>query len=143
MFNTKKTSDVNEIKASVNDLVEGAENTAADIANDVKNAANNLQTKSNEYFNESKSDVMELTHNLKALLTDVDYSGKAHEIKAQVLRKADEWRHLASDEVTKVLAAGTEKTRKTVREQPLLTLGVAAGAGLLIGYLLGQKKSSK
>lgn len=143
MFNIKKTNDVNEIKASAAELVEGAENTAADIANDVKNAANNLQAKSSEYFNESKSDVMELTQNLKALLTDVDYSGKAHEIKAQVLRKADEWKHLVSDEATKALAAGTDKTRKTVQEQPLLTLGVVAGLGLLVGYLLGQKKSSK
>lgn len=143
MFNTKKTNDVNEIKASATHLVEGAENTAADIASDVKNIASNLQAKSNEYLNESKSDVIELTQNLKALLTDVDYSGKAHEIKAQVLRKADEWKNLVSDEATKALTAGKEKTRKTVQEQPLLTLGVAAGAGLLIGYLLGQKKSSK
>lgn len=133
MFNKDKNKD---LKDEVANLVDTAQENVTDIASDV-------QCKTSELFNESKKDVMELTHNLKALLTDVDYSGKAHEIKAQVMKKADEWKHLVSEEATKAMVAGTEKTRKAVREQPLLTLSLAAATGLLIGYLLGQKKTAK
>lgn len=64
-------------------------------------------------------------------------------MKAQVLDKADEWKHSLKDEVTRAVDVSTAQTKKAVREQPLLTLGVAIGAGLLIGYLLGHKESSE
>jgi len=45
--------------------------------------------------------------------------------------------------VTHAYEAGKERTVHTVQEKPLLSLGLAIGAGVLLGYILGSKQSSK
>lgn len=140
MFNLNKNNDV---KKAVSNLVNTAEDNVADIASDVKNTATSLRSKTKASVKEPKNYALELINNLKELLIETDYSKKAHHMKAQVLDKADEWKHSLKDEVTRAVDVSTAQTKKAVREQPLLTLGVAIGAGLLIGYLLGHKESSE
>lgn len=140
MFNMNKDKSVKE---EVANLVGTTEVNVADIASNVKNATTSLQSKTKATIKESKGDALELINNLKELLTETNYTSKVQDMKEQVLNKTDEWKHVVKAEVARALDASTAQTKKAVREQPLLTIGVAIGAGLLIGYLLGNKESSK
>lgn len=140
MFNMNKDKSVKE---EVANLVATTEVNVADIASNVKNATTNLQSKTKATIKESKGDALELINNLKELLTETNYTSKVQDMKEQVLNKTDEWKHVVKAEVARALDASTAQTKKAVCEQPLLTIGVAIGAGLLIGYLLGNKESSK
>jgi ElaB/YqjD/DUF883 family membrane-anchored ribosome-binding protein len=43
------------------------------------------------------------------------------------------------DEIKERALAGAKATDETIREHPYQALGVALGAGLLLGYLLGRR----
>jgi ElaB/YqjD/DUF883 family membrane-anchored ribosome-binding protein len=64
-------------------------------------------------------------------------------IKEQVTNKVAEWKALIQHEVTNAVESSKARTTKVLHEQPFTSLAVAVGAGILIGYLLGNKQSSK
>lgn len=140
MFNRGKT---NGVKEEASNLVGNVKDSATDIARDVKKSAKQIENKAIDTMVDSKAEILTLIGSLKALLADTDYAGNARHMKDQVLAKADEWRQMAADEISHVTDVSVVKTRSVVREQPLVSVGVAIGAGLLIGYILGHKSSSK
>ncbi len=144
MFNISKNNEVkvSDLKDNATDLVETAQEGIAEISSDVKHAAGKLQDKTQGKIKETKEDAMRLINDLKALLAENTSASRINEVKEQVLDKAGEWKSLVQDEVARAIETTNAKTKKVVTEQPLLSLGVAVAAGVLLGYVLGHKQSS-
>lgn len=152
MFNLNKNNEVkfSDIKNNATDLADSVQENIAEISeeisSDVKQSvskmSNKVQEKAKETIKESQDDAMTLINNLRALLSENVNTNTMRDVKEQVFDKASEWKNLVQDEVTRTIEASNAQTKKVVREQPLLSLGIAVGAGILLGYVLGNKQSS-
>jgi len=67
---------------------------------------------------------------------------KAEEIKDQLTEQYRDWKDTIQREVEVAIKDSQVRSRKVLNEQPLLTLAVAVGAGALLGYLIGNHRSS-
>lgn len=149
MFNIGKSNEdkVDNIKENATTLLDTTQENLAELASDVKHsvtkASNKIEGKTSEAVNNTKDDAMTLINNLKALLSENTNSTKIQDAKQQAFDKASEWKILVQDEVTRAIETTNAKTKKAVTEQPLLSLGIAVAAGVLLGYVLGHKQSDK
>ncbi len=147
MFNIGKNDEekISNIKENASDLVNTAQENLTELASDVKHsvsrASNKIEGKTSEAVNNTKDDAMTLINNLKALLSENANTSKIQDAKQQAYNKASEWKELVQDEVTRAIETTNAKTKKAVTEQPLLSLGIAVAAGVLLGYVLGHKQS--
>ena len=145
MFNINKTPETksSEVKENISEFVDNTKENINDVANDVKASASNLSSKLQEKSRETKEDAYHVIDSLKSLLAQYTDGSKATEIKNQIVDKAVELKGVVQDEVTHAYQAGKERTVQTVQDKPILSLAVALGAGILVGYILGTKQSSK
>lgn len=145
MFNINKTPETKttEIKENVSQFVDNTKENINEVASDVKASAANLSDKVQEKSRETKEEAHNLVDSLKALLSQYTDGSRASEIKNQLLDKAVELKGVVQDEVTNAYESGKERTVQTVQDKPILSLAVALGAGILVGYILGTKQSSK
>ena len=150
MFNINKTPEntTAEIKENFSQFVDNTKDNINEVANDVKASAANLSDKVQEKSKDTKEEAYNLVDSLKALITKNTDRFDASTIEAgivgiknQVTDKAVEWKNIVQDEVTHAVETSKARTEKVVREQPLVSLAVAVGAGILIGYLLGNKSN--
>ena len=145
MFNINKTPETksSEVKENISEFVDNTKENINDVANDVKASASTLSSKLQEKSRETKEDAYHVIDSLKSLLAQYTDGSKATEIKNQIVDKAVELKGVVQDEVTHAYQAGKERTLQTVQDKPILSLAVALGAGILVGYILGTKQSSK
>jgi ElaB/YqjD/DUF883 family membrane-anchored ribosome-binding protein len=145
MFNINKTPETKnaEVKENISELVDNTKENINDVANDVKASASSLSSKLQEKSRETKEDAYHVIDSLKSLLAQYTDGSKATEIKNQIIDKAVELKGVVQDEVTHAYQAGKERTVQTVQDKPILSLAVALGTGILVGYILGTKQSSK
>ena len=145
MFNINKTPETksSEVKENISEFVDNTKENINDVANDVKASASSLSSKLQEKSRETKEDAYHVIDSLKSLLAQYTDGSKATEIKNQIVDKAVELKGVVQDEVTHAYQAGKERTVQTVQDKPILSLAVALGAGILVGYILGTKQSSK
>ncbi len=145
MFNINKTPETKnaEVKENISEFVDNTKENINDVANDVKASASSLSSKLQEKSRETKEDAYHVIDSLKSLLAQYTDGSKATEIKNQIVDKAVELKGVVQDEVTHAYQAGKERTLQTVQDKPILSLAVALGAGILVGYILGTKQSSK
>lgn len=147
MFNHSKNSDVtsqkeSEVKEHVSHFVNNAKDSITDVASDVKASAANLGNKVLEKSKETKDEAYHLIDSLKSLLAQYADSSRATEIKDQIVDKAVALKSTVQDEVDHAYQLGKERATQTVQDKPILSLAVALGAGILLGYILGTKQSS-
>ncbi len=144
MFNINKDNEVktSELKENANDLMNTAQESFTEISGDVKQATSKLQDKAQSKIKETKEDAMTLVNNLKTLLSENTTANKINEAKDHALDRAVEWKGIVQDEVARAIEATNAQTKKVVTEKPLLSLAVALAAGVLLGYVLGNKQSS-
>jgi ElaB/YqjD/DUF883 family membrane-anchored ribosome-binding protein len=145
MFNINKTPDTkaSDVAEYASQLVDNAENSVSHIAQDVKASATDLNKKIQKQGKETKEDVYQLVNSLKSLLAQYTDNSKADQIKNQLVDKAIELKGVVQDEVTHAYNISKDRTAQTVQDKPILSLAVALGAGVLVGYILGTKQSSK
>lgn len=145
MFNINKTPETKnaEVKENISEFVDNTKENINDVANDVKASASSLSSKLQEKSRETKEEAYHVIDSLKSLLAEYTDGSKATEIKNQIVDKAVELKGVVEDEVTHAYQAGKERTVQTVQDKPILSLAVALGAGILVGYILGTKQSSK
>ena len=149
MFNITKTTDTTAgVKENMSQLVDNTKESISDLSKEAKENASQLGQKIQEKGRETKQDAIDLVDSLKALITKNTDRFDASTIEAgivgiknQVTDKAVEWKNIVQDEVTHAVETSKARTEKVVREQPLVSLAVAVGAGILIGYLLGNKSN--
>ena len=145
MFNINKTPETKtaEIKENVSQFVDNTKDNINEVASDIKASAADLGDKLQEKSRETKEEAHNLVDSLKLLLSQYTDGSRASEIKNQLVNKAVELKGVVQDEVTNAYESGKERTAQTVQDKPILSLAVALGAGILVGYILGTKQSSK
>lgn len=140
MFNSNKQE---ELKDKAANLAENVKDNVQDVASDVRRSADKIGQNLQEKTLETKHEALSVIDSLKSLINQYTSSANVADIKNQILDKAYELKGTVKDEVTHAYEAGKERTVHTVQEKPLLSLGLAIGAGVLLGYILGSKQSSK
>lgn len=151
MFNINKQDDLkdkatnlaettrNNIEKTASDMKRGAEDLATNVQRSAEDIGHHLQ----ESATEGKHEALGVINSLKSLLAQYTNSSNVNELKEQILDKAYELKHTVHDEVSHAYHTGKQRTAQAVQEKPLLSLGLAVGAGVLLGYILGTKNSSK
>ena len=140
MFNLNKKLETNtsEIKENFTTLVDTTKDNLSEVAKDAKQSASRLGSKVQEKSKETTQDALELIDSLKALLaknTDATYTD-------QIKDKVSEWKGLIQHEVANAVETSKAQTTRALREQPFTSLAVAIGAGIVIGYVLGNSLSN-
>jgi ElaB/YqjD/DUF883 family membrane-anchored ribosome-binding protein len=132
-----------EMKDKAVNMVANVKDNVLEVTDDIKRAANKVGNKIEKTGLEAKQEATNLLDSLKALLADYSTVSKATEFKDQLMHKAVELKDAVQVETTHAYQASKERAAQTVQEKPLLSLAVAVGAGMLVGYILGTKQSSK
>ena len=151
MFDINKQDDLKDKAAR---LAETAKNNLDNTASDVKRSAEDLATNIRrgaedigqnlqEAATEGKREALGVINSLKGLLAQYTNSSNVQDLKEQILDKAYELKGTVSNEVAHAYHTGKDRTVQTVQDKPLLSLGLAVGAGVLLGYILGSKNTSK
>ena len=140
MFNSNNQEDLKNKAANLADTVK---DNVDDVANDVKRSADRIGSNLHQKTLETKHEALSVVDSLKSLINQYANSTNVEQIKNQILDKAYELKGTVKDEVSHAYAAGKERTVHTVQDKPLVSLGLAIGAGLLLGYILGSKQSDR
>ncbi len=139
MFNSNKQEELKDKAANLADTVKDG---AHDVANDVRRTADRIGDTVNQKSYEVRNEATSVIDSLKSLVNQYTSTSNITDLKNQILDKAYELKGTVKDEVAHAYAAGKERTEIAVQDKPLVSLGLAIGAGLLLGYILGSKQSS-
>lgn len=140
MFNINKQDDLKDKAAN---LAENVKDNVEQVTNEVRRSAENIGNSVQQKASETKQEASNVIDSLKALLAQYTNSSNVSDLKNQILDKAYELKGTVKDEVAHAYEVSKERTVQTVQDKPLLSLGLAVGAGVLLGYILGSKQSSK
>lgn len=140
MFNINKQDD---LKDKAIDLAETAKSNIEKTVSDAKRGAEDIGQSLQDTAADGKREALSVINSLKNLLAQYTYSTNVNDLKEQILDKAHELKNTVHDEASNAYHTGKERAAHAVQEKPLLSLGLAVGAGVLLGYILGTKNSSK
>lgn len=140
MFNSTNQDD---LKDKASNLADNVKNNAEQVAAEVKRSAENIGSTMQQKTAETKNEALNVIDSLKSLLAQYTNSTNVGELKNQILDKAYQLKGTVQDEVVHAYEVSRDRTAQTVQDKPLATLGLAIGAGLLLGYILGSKQSHK
>lgn len=140
MFNTNNQEN---LKDKANQLNENVKANIDDVANDVRDSAERISNNFQQKTAETKNEATNVIASLKSLINQYTCSSNVADIKNKILDKAHELQDTVTDEVVHAYNVSRDRATQTVQEKPLLTLGLAVGAGVLLGYILGSKQSSR
>lgn len=151
MFNTNKEDDLKEkaahlaetTKNNIDKAASDVRRSAEDLATNVKRSADDIGQNLQQAATQSKHEALGVVNSLKNLLAQYASSTNVNALKEQILDNAYELKGTVTDEVAHAYQVSKDRTVHTVQEKPLISLGLAIGAGLLLGYILGTKNSSK
>jgi ElaB/YqjD/DUF883 family membrane-anchored ribosome-binding protein len=137
MFNLNKDN----LNTKVEALADNSENLVNDASDAIKSKAREVSADISDKTDRAKSEANHLIAGLKALLTEYSDASKINQLKEQFSDKAHELKSAVSDEVSNAYYTGKQKATETVKENPLGTLALVAGAGLVIGFIFGTRQS--
>lgn len=137
------SSKVQEIKEGTqevaDDIATRTKATAADISTETRETLDNLSDRVGEEGTEIKSEIELLLGKVYDLLrpeTTYEVRQQVRQSLDNVTRKVADWAEDREGELTARLDTTRLRTRKTVYEHPMSSLLVAAGAGALVTYWL-------
>lgn len=136
MFNFSKDN----VENTTDRLAKKSDEAIEEIAAQVKSTANDLLDAVNDTADHTQDKAKELIHSLKANIDRLTSEENAAAIASNLSSKAGRVKDQVQREVSETYQSLKGKTVDTVQEHPLGTVLVAAGVGLLIGYLLGSKR---
>ena len=137
MFNLNK----DHVNAKVENLADQSEGLVNDTSDSIKNKAREVSADISDKTDKAKYEANHLIASLKELLTEYSDSSKINQLKGQFSDKAHELKSAVSDEVSHAYYTGKQRATETVKENPLGTLALVAGAGLVVGFIFGTKQS--
>ena len=144
MFNLNKQDDVKDKAADLaNSVKTNVENVANSVKSDIKNEAEQIVDMVHTQSVETKAQAVSVIESLKSLLSQYTNGSNIHEIKDQIVDKANQLKGLVKEEASHAYEVSRDRTVQTVQERPITSLAVAVGAGVLLGYILGSKTNSK
>ena len=132
-----------DLKNKAANLADSVKNNVSDMAHDVQDSVDQIAQSAQYKASQTKQEAMNVIESLKSLINQYASSTNVDNIKNQILDKAYELKGTVSDEVANAYTAGKDRTAQAIQEKPLLSLGLAIGAGVLLGYILGSKQSSR
>lgn len=137
------SSKVQEIKEGTqevaDDIATRTKATAADISTETRETLDNLSDRVGEEGTEIKSEIELLLGKVYDLLrpeTTYEVRQQVRQSLDNVTKKVADWAEDREGELTARLDTTRLRTRKTVYEHPMSSLLVAAGAGALVTYWL-------
>lgn len=136
MFNFSKDN----VENTTDRLAKKSDEAIEEIAAQVKTTANDLLDAVHDTADHTQDKAKELIHSLKANIDRLTNEENAAAIASNISSKAGRVKDQVQREVSETYQSLKGKTVDTVQEHPLGTVLVAAGVGLLIGYLLGSKR---
>jgi ElaB/YqjD/DUF883 family membrane-anchored ribosome-binding protein len=136
MFNFSKDN----VENTTDRLAKKSDEAIEEIAAQVKSTANDLLDAVNDTADHTQDKAKELIHSLKANIDRLTNEENAAAIASNLSSKAGRVKDQVQREVSETYQSIKGKTVDSVKEHPLGTVLVAAGVGLLIGYLLGSKR---
>lgn len=140
MFNVNKPED---LKNKAANLAENVKDNVEEVATDVKRSAESIAQSVQQKTEETRREASNVIESLKSLVAQYTSATNVTELKNQIIDKALELKGTVKDEVTHAYEVSRDRAAQTVQEKPILSLGLALGAGVLLGYILGSKQSSK
>lgn len=139
MFNLNKenlTTKAETLADNTEDLVNNASDT-------ITSKAKEISAEVGDKTDKIKYEASHLISSLKDLLIEYADGSKINQVKGQITDKAHELKAVVTDEVSNAYYTGKQKATETVKENPLGTLALVAGAGLVIGFIFGSRQSNK
>ena len=130
-------------KTTADKLAQETNQVVEKVSDKIKSSAASITDKIVDKTEETKDQAQALIQSLRALLNEHTQTSKIHQLKDQMTDKATELKTAVTDEVVSAYNTTKERATETVREHPVGTLVLVAGVGLLLGYVLGSKQSSK
>jgi ElaB/YqjD/DUF883 family membrane-anchored ribosome-binding protein len=139
MMNFNKST----VESKTNELAAEGKEAVENTTDAIKSSANSLSRKVVDEVDEAQVQTKSLISSLKNLINDYTHSTNLDEMKEKIQGKVVDLKNTSVEKVSSTYYTGKKKVKAKTREKPLETIAVVAGAGLLIGYLLGSKKSNK
>lgn len=142
------SSKVQEIKEGAqevaDDIAARAKATASDISTETRETLDNVSDRVGQEGTEIKSEIELLLGKVYDLLrpdTTYEVRQQVRQSLDNVSRKVASWAEGHEGEFSNALSTTRLRTRKTVYEHPMSSLLVAAGAGALIAYWLTHRST--
>lgn len=136
MFNFSKDN----VEQTTDRLAQQSDQAIEDIAAQVKTTANDLLEAVQDTADTTQDKAKELIRTLKTNIDRLTNEESASSIASKIGARASRAKDQVQEEFNEKYNNLKEKTTDTVYEHPLGTVLVAAGVGLLLGYLLGNKR---
>ncbi|MCB5187853.1 hypothetical protein LG200_07525 [Methylobacillus caricis] len=133
MFSINKDSD---LKKKVEDVAESTQDTAKEVIDETKASARKLGEKVQQKSRDSKKEALALLESLKDVLDPDTHSSATENIINQLSENFSEWSESLEHELSRVLDTSRKTSNRWLRKRSLLTLSLAVGAGILVGYAL-------
>lgn len=139
MFNLNKEN----AKDKVDELASKSEVFVNDASQAVKSKTRELGAAIEEKADDTKYEANNLISSLKNLIHEYSDTSKMSQLKGQITDTASGIKSAVCDEVSNTYSTGKQKTSDAIKENPLGTLALVAGAGLVVGYIFGARQSDK
>lgn len=129
--NVEQTTDrlAKQSDHAIEEIASQVKSTATDLLDAVQDTTDSTQDKAKELIRALKSNIDRLAEEEGVANIAAKFTAGAGRVKEQVQQELTETYHTVKD-----------KTADTVQQHPLGTVLLAAGVGILVGYLLGGKR---
>lgn len=139
MFNLSKENTKDKVEA----LASKSEDLVSDASQAVKGKAREVAVAIDDGADKAKNEANDLISSLKDLINDYSKKSKITQLKEQISDKALGLKTAVSSEVSTAYATSKQKTCDAIKENPLGSLALVAGAALVLGYIFGTRNSDK
>ncbi|HSH86187.1 MAG TPA: hypothetical protein VK958_02940 [Methylophilus sp.] len=136
MFNFSKDN----VEQTTDRLAQQSDQAIEEIAAQVKTTANDLLDAVQDTADTTQDKAKNLIRTLKTNIDRLTNEETAASIASKITSGASRVKNQVQEELSQTYDTVKERTSDTVHEHPLGTVLAAAGVGLLLGYLLGNKR---
>lgn len=129
-------------KNKTEELSEEAKDTINKALNSVKSTANSANQSITKAANRTEDQAESLINGLRDLINQHSSSSSIHSMKEKFVDKTSQLRNVVGHELSTAYDISKERAAEQVKNHPVSTLALVAGTGLLLGFVLGTKRSS-
>lgn len=125
-----------EIKDQVEDLADTAKEAINDSVDAGETSVRKIGRKVQSKAKDTKKEALALLESLKDVLDPAEHTSTTERVIEQLTENFSEWSDSLDHELSRALKTSRTTSRRWLRKRSLLTLTLAVGAGVLVGYAL-------